>query len=155
MVVVRIVRHHDRLENSIKRCHLANDIENLCSLCIECTTLLEKAVSECSYSLWSMKSDADQQILILVEQLMRQISQSFETCFRGLNELCRTICGRKKRHEVVDRMLGFFSKALDHLQTLCNIQANQEDGGHRQQQESGRNNGNGISLTVTNHRCGK
>jgi hypothetical protein len=57
---------------------------------------------------------------------MQQLALSFRSCVEALNTLCRTILGRQKRFEIVYRLVNFFSRSLDHLHTICNIQAENE-----------------------------
>ena len=107
-------------------------MESLSTTCIQSTALLEAAVSDCSLPLWHLKCDADRHVLVLVEQLMDQITRCFDACFGGLNMLCGTILGRKSKFDVVDRMVSFFSKSLDHLHTICSIQMEHEGETSRQ-----------------------
>jgi hypothetical protein len=57
---------------------------------------------------------------------MHQVALSFLSCFKALNELCRTIPGRAKKAEIVYKMVMFFNKALNLLQTVISLQTEHE-----------------------------
>ena len=88
--------------------------------------LLETALHDCTTSLWSLKCSDDMRIISLLQQLMHQIVLSFQTCFNSLNELCLTIAGRSRRHEIVYLLVMFFKHALDHLQSICTLQSEKD-----------------------------
>jgi hypothetical protein len=64
--------------------------------------------------------------LAIFQQVVNQISLSFQSSFDALNELCRTIPGRSKRLEIIHRMVTFFRTALDLLHTVSSLQAEHE-----------------------------
>lgn len=57
---------------------------------------------------------------------MHQIGLGYRSSFEALNQLARTIPGRKKRFEIVYSLVIFFHKALDHLHNVSNLQAEHE-----------------------------
>jgi hypothetical protein len=57
---------------------------------------------------------------------MNQIGGSFLSCFRALDELCRTILGRNKKATLVYQMVMFFNKALNLLHTISTLQVESE-----------------------------
>jgi hypothetical protein len=120
--VLRIARYRSVLEDAAKDSSHPEHIEILSRASIDVLALLETALSKCSIPLWSLRSDDDTQVLSLLQQLMHQIVLGFRSCFNTLQDLCRTILGRKERFEIIYRLVAFFDKSLDHLHTLCNIQ---------------------------------
>jgi len=68
----------------------------------------------------------DSRSLMLLQQLLHQITLSFLTCFSSMNQLFLTIPGRTKQREVVSRIVMFFGKALDFLQTVSTLQSEDE-----------------------------
>jgi hypothetical protein len=93
---------------------------------VQVLSLLDNAVSDCFIPLCNLRCSDDAQILVLLQQLMHQVFLGFRSCFDSLHDLCRTILGRKKRFEIVHRLVMFFNKSLEHLRTVCTIQAETE-----------------------------
>lgn len=111
-----------------KEINLPNHIELLSKASIQILALLEDAVSDCSIPLCNMRCCDDEHLPLLLQQLMHQTVLGFRTCFNCLTNLCQTILGRKKRYEVLHRLVMFFSRSLDHLHTLCSTQGKTELG---------------------------
>ncbi|KAG9247282.1 hypothetical protein BJ878DRAFT_205551 [Calycina marina] len=120
--IIKVTRQNLSLKLCTTACNIQADIERLSSICIQSTLLLEAAVNECCAPFWSLKCSSDVRILSLIEQLMRQMIHCFEACFNGLNEVCRTILGRKYKVNIVHHMVRFFGHALDCLHDLCTVQ---------------------------------
>lgn len=74
-----------------------------------------------------LKYDEEPQTVRLFKQMMHHITLAYCSSFEALNELGRTIPGRKKRFDVVHLLVAFFSKALDHLHTVSRFQADHEN----------------------------
>jgi len=125
---LQIARQRSDLAQAMKDTDHPEHIEDLSKTCVHTLMLLETALCDCSIPSWSLKCSDDPQTITLLQQLMYQIEVSYHLCFGALNKLCRTIIGRQKRINVVYRMVMFFNKSLEHLETLCNIQAEQELG---------------------------
>jgi hypothetical protein len=89
--------------------------------------LLENALSDCSLPFQLLKTNDDgAQTSNLYQHVMHQVALSFLSCFHALNELCRTIPGRAKKTEIVHKMVMFFNKALNLLQTVISLQTEHE-----------------------------
>ena len=115
----------------MKESDLPEYLDNLVKSSNQVLRLLETALDDCIIPLWSLKCGDDMRINRFLQQLMHQIVLSFHTCFKALNELCLTILGRSMKHEIVYRLAMFFKKALDHLHTVCTLQAKTETEGRR------------------------
>jgi len=121
-----MARQRGNLEHIAKDSNIPDHLEDLSRATIQVLAVLDNTLSDCSIPLWSLRCDADQKVAFLLQQVMSQIALSFLSCFNALDELCRTILGRKKMLDIVYRLVTFFSKALDHLRTICSIQAENE-----------------------------
>jgi hypothetical protein len=88
--------------------------------------LLETALNDFSIPLSTLKFTDESRTVFLLQQMMHQITLSYLTSFQALEELARTIPGRKKRFAVAHSLVTFFSKALDYLHSLSEMQAEQE-----------------------------
>lgn len=77
-------------------------------------------------------STKDKHTLDLLQRVMRHVGVSILACFKAFNELCNTIPGRSKKSELVYQLVLFFSKSLDFLRTLSNLQAETEEDRMRQ-----------------------
>jgi hypothetical protein len=62
----------------------------------------------------------------MIQQVMNQVSLSFLSCFKAMSHLSLTIPGRARVPEIVYRMVNFFSKSLNLLHKLSNLQAENE-----------------------------
>lgn len=102
-------------------------IDTLSTSACELLNLLETALSDCLMPISSLKCNDEAQTVLLLRQMMHQITLGYLSSFEALEELARTIPGRKKRFEVTHRLVTFFSKALDCLGSLSEIQAESEN----------------------------
>jgi hypothetical protein len=124
---LRICRQRHELETTTKDGNIPALIDNLWKSACELLALLEAALSECLMPLWSLKCDDEPRTVLLFRQLMHQIALGFCASFEALNELSRTIPGRKKRFEIVVGLVTFFKHALDYLHTFSCRQAEREN----------------------------
>ena len=132
MAVLRIARCRSTLDKSAEEANAPNHLEDLLKSSVQVIALLDIVVSDCCIPLYNVRCSDNAQILALFQQLMHQIVLGFRSSFDSLSELCRTILGRKKRFEIVHRLVMFTHKALNHLRTLCTIQAENEFADSRQ-----------------------
>jgi hypothetical protein len=81
--------------------------------------------------LWPLKCDDELQTILFFQQLMHQIALGFCSSFEALNDLARTIPGRRKRFEIVIGLVTFFKHALDYLHTISGLQAERQNADER------------------------
>lgn len=120
-----------KLETTVKESKSPEYLDNLVKTSEQILGLMEAALDDCIVPLWFLKTSNDIRTVRLLQQVMHQISLSFRSCFNALNELCLTILGRSKMSGIVYRLALFFKKALDHLRTICTLQAEHEDRAER------------------------
>jgi hypothetical protein len=89
--------------------------------------LLNTALSDCLVPIWSLKCNEESQIVLLLQQLMHQMTLGFCSTFEALDELARTIPGRKKRFKVTNQLVTFFRNALDYLHLVSGFQAERDN----------------------------
>lgn len=123
----RIFRYRHELEKVTKDPSFPDHIDNIWKSARDILGLLEAALSDCLMPLWTLKSDGESQTVRLFQQLMHQIALGFHASFEALNELVRTITGRKKRFEIVIGLVNLFQHALDYLHTLSGLQADRDN----------------------------
>ncbi|TVY42985.1 hypothetical protein LOCC1_G003917 [Lachnellula occidentalis] len=130
----RIMQRRTKLEKLIEGFKDLERLEHLdeatrCSLQI--IMLLENALADCSPLLSLRKGNQDPQTCEFLQKLMHhQFFLGFQSCFVALDQICRTIPGRTKKGVLVSKMVMFFDKALDSLQTFGNIQAEMQEAQH-------------------------
>lgn len=110
----------------MKESNIPDYLDNLAKLSHQTLRLLETVLSDCIIPLWSLRCSDNTQRVCLLRQVMHQIVLSFRASFHALNELCHTILGRAKRFDTIYRLVMFFKIALDHLHTVCTLQAENE-----------------------------
>jgi hypothetical protein len=113
--------------------------------------LLENALSDCSLPLESLKADDDARTSTLYQHVLHQVALSFLSCFNALNELCRTIPGRAKKAEIVYKMVMFFNKALNLLQTVISLQTEHEAVHELRKSRHKRGRADGEGYVVNNY----
>ncbi|TVY59651.1 hypothetical protein LSUE1_G008566 [Lachnellula suecica] len=125
--VLRIARQRAKIDSIIKIFKDLDHLEEATKQSLQLLSILENAVSDCCQPLHSVRiSDADSQIVTILRHLMHQVTLGFRSCFEALGQICRTIPGRTKKSELVYRMVMFFNKALNLLQTISNLQREEE-----------------------------
>lgn len=89
--------------------------------------LLDTSLFDSCMPFYLLKTNTkDEHTLDLLQRVMRHVGVSFLACFKAFNELCNTIPGRSKKSELVYQLVLFFSKSLDFLRTLSNLQGETE-----------------------------
>ncbi|PVH89624.1 hypothetical protein DL98DRAFT_647356 [Cadophora sp. DSE1049] len=125
--VLRIIRQRIQLQNAAQQFSTLDQINILTKCIVQTISLLENSITDCCLPLKMLKTNReDSRSLLLLQQLLHQIALSFLACFNAMNQLFLTIPGRMKQREVVSRMVMFFSKALDFLQTVSTLQSEDE-----------------------------
>jgi len=125
--VFRILQQRSKLEKLIEGLKDLEHLEHLdeaikCSLQI--LMLLENALTDCLPLLSLKMGNQDPQTCEFLQKLVHhQVFLGFQSCFIALDNICATIPGRTKKSVLVNRMVMFFNKALDYLQTFGNLQA--------------------------------
>lgn len=127
LTVLRIGRNRRDLKRIAKDSNIPDHIDTLWRATCDLLKLLGVALSDCSTPLWSLKCNDEPQTVFLLQQAMHQVALGCLSCFEALNELARTIPGRKRRFEIVNGLVAFFNKALDHLHTVSGLQAEREN----------------------------
>ncbi|TVY39074.1 hypothetical protein LSUB1_G003833 [Lachnellula subtilissima] len=123
----RILQQRSKLEKLIEGLKDLERLEHLdeaikCSLQI--LMLLENALTDCVPLLSLRMGNQDPQTCEFLQKLVHhQVFLGFQSCFVALDNICATIPGRTKKSVLVNRMVMFFNKTLDFLQTFGNLQA--------------------------------
>ncbi|KAH6724218.1 hypothetical protein BKA61DRAFT_664919 [Leptodontidium sp. MPI-SDFR-AT-0119] len=120
---LHIIRQKTQLENAIQELNTLAQINALAKCINQTIILLETSISVCCLPLKVLKTDSnDSKILLLLQQVLYQVACTFHACFNAMNQLFLTISGRLNQAEIVSRMVMFFKKSLDFLQTICALQ---------------------------------
>ncbi|KAK0125449.1 hypothetical protein ONS95_000537 [Cadophora gregata] len=125
--ILRLIRQRTELQKAAQHFSTLDQINILTTNVVNTIGLLENCFFDCCLPLKKLKTNSeDSRSLLLLQQLMHQTALSFLSCFRAMNQLFLTIPGRTKQREVVSRMVMFFSKAVDFLQTVSTLQSEDE-----------------------------
>lgn len=124
---MRIKRQRNLLEAATKDTSTLGHITELSDHILQALSLIEDFLPDCCLPLHILKDvEENAKISTFFQQVMHQISLTFLACFSGMNELCRTILGRAKKHEIVYRLVMFINKSLNLLYTISTAQAEAE-----------------------------
>ncbi|KAK2629322.1 hypothetical protein QTJ16_000142 [Diplocarpon rosae] len=124
---LQIMRQRDALQGAAQECSTLDQINKLTRNILQTTTLLEDPLANCCLPLKNLQaSSEDSRTLFLLQQVFHQVALAFLGCFSAMDELFLTIPGRKKKREIVYRVVMLFRRTLDFLQIISGLQAEDE-----------------------------
>ncbi|KAG0648961.1 hypothetical protein D0Z07_4820 [Hyphodiscus hymeniophilus] len=123
---IRIGRHRRELEKTTRDSEIPEQLDNLLSTACKLLNLLDESLSVCLAPLPQLKCNDESRKVLLLQQMMHQITLAYMAAFEALNELAKTIPGRRKRFGVSNKLITFFCTALNHLHRGSTLQANGE-----------------------------
>ncbi|KAG4429012.1 hypothetical protein IFR05_015508 [Cadophora sp. M221] len=120
---LHIIRQKAQLESATQELNTLVQINALAKYINQTINLLDTTISTCCLPLKVLKTTSkESKMLLLLQQVLCQVAYCFLACFNAMNHLFLTISGRLKQVEIVSRMVMFFKKSLDLLQTICALQ---------------------------------
>ncbi|PBP18532.1 hypothetical protein BUE80_DR010673 [Diplocarpon rosae] len=124
---LQIMRQRGKLQSAAQECSTLDQINTLTRNILQTITLLEDPLASCCLPLKNLRADSeDSRTLFLLQQVFHQVALSFLGCFSAMDELFLTIPGRRKKREIVYRVVMLFKRTLDLLPIISGLQAEDE-----------------------------